>query len=60
MHFVSFIVVFGFIIIAIILFGMGLVRLHRKAPARGLISSGFVLGLTGVVISVILYGFFNL
>jgi Na+(H+)/acetate symporter ActP len=61
MHIVTFIVAAAFIIVAAILFGRGLVRLYqRNLKARGLISSGFMVGLLGVVISAILFGFFNL
>ena len=60
MHFVSFIIAFIFIIVAAILFGRGLVRIHRKEPARGLVHSGVTIGLAGIVIAAILFGFFNL
>ena len=61
MHYVSFIVVFIFILVAAILFGRGLVRLYQdNGRARGLISSGFMVGLLGVVIAAILFGFFSL
>jgi hypothetical protein len=61
MHFVSFIVAFVLILVAAVLFGRGLVRLYQdNQKARGLISSGFMVGLLGVVIAVILFGFFNL
>lgn len=60
MHFVSFIVTFVFILVAAILFGRGLVRLHQdNDKARGLISSGFMVGILGVIIATILFGFFN-
>jgi FtsH-binding integral membrane protein len=61
MHIVTFIVAALFIIIAAILFGLGLVRLYRdNDKARGLISSGFMVGLLGVVVAVVIFGFFNL
>jgi hypothetical protein len=61
MHFVTFIVAFVFILAAAILFGTGLVKLYEKnARARDLISSGFMVGLLGVVIAAIIFGFFSL
>jgi hypothetical protein len=61
MHFVTFIVAFIFIVVAAVLFGAGLVKLYEKsARARGLISSGFMVGLLGVVIAAIIFGFFSL
>jgi hypothetical protein len=61
MHFISFIVAFVFILIAAVLFGRGLVRLYQdNGRARGLISSGFMVGLLGVVIAAVLFGFFNI
>jgi hypothetical protein len=61
MHLVTFIVVFVFILVAAILFGRGLVRLYQgNQSARGLISSGFMVGLLGVVIAAIIFGVFSL
>lgn len=61
MHIVTFIVAFVFILIAAILFGRGLVRLYQhNCKARGLISSGFMVGLLGVVVAAVIFGFFNL
>lgn len=61
MHFVSFIVVLVFILIAACLFGRGLVRLYQgNEKSRGLISSGFMVGVWGIVITAILFGFFSL
>ena len=61
MHFVTFIVAVVFVLAAAVLFGCGLVRLYQKSRrAQGLISSGFMVGLLGVVVSVVLFGFFNL
>ena len=61
MHFVTFIVTFVFIIIAALLFGGGLVRLYQGSEkSRGLIASGFMVGLWGIVIGAILFGFFSL
>ncbi len=61
MHIMTFIVAFVFILVAAILFGSGLVRLYQdNRKARGLISSGFMVGLLGVVVAVVIFGFFNL
>ena len=61
MHLVTFIVAFVFILVAAILFGCGLVKLYQgNKGSRNLVSSGFMVGLLGVIISVILFGFFNL
>jgi hypothetical protein len=51
MHFVTFIVAFVFVLVAAILFGRGLVKLY---------SSGFMVGLWGVVIAAIIFGVFSL
>jgi len=46
---------------AAVLFGYGLVKLYREnGRARDLISSGFMVGLLGVVIAAVIFGFFNL
>ena len=62
MHLVTFIVVLVFVLLAAILFGRGLVRLYQNNSerARGLISTGFMFGLLGVVIAAVIFGFFNL
>jgi hypothetical protein len=61
MHFVTFIVAFIFILTAAILFGCGLVRLYQgNGQSRSLIGSGFMVGLLGVVVAAITFGFFNL
>lgn len=62
MHLVTFIVVLVFILVAIFLFGRGLAKLYQKnnRQARGLISTGFMFGLMGVVIAAIIFGVFNL
>jgi hypothetical protein len=61
MHLVSFIVALVFILAAAILFGRGLVKLYQgNGQSRGLIGSGFMIGLLGVVIAAIIFGFFNL
>jgi divalent metal cation (Fe/Co/Zn/Cd) transporter len=60
MHFVSFIIAFVLILVAAKIFGRGLVRIYKKEQARGLISGGVWVGLAGIVIAAILFGFFNL
>lgn len=62
MHFISFIVAFALILIATILFVSGLVRLHQgsEKKARGLMSSGLMVGVLGILASVIIFGFFSL
>jgi len=61
MHFVTFIVAFVFVLVAAILFGRGLVKLYQgNEQARSLISSGFMVGLLGVVIAAIIFGVFSL
>lgn len=61
MHLVTFIVALAFILVAAILFLVGLMQLHRNDPrARSTISSGFMVGLAGVVIAAIVFGFFSL
>jgi hypothetical protein len=61
MHFVSFVVTLVFILVAACLFGRGLVKLYQgNEKSRGLISSGFMVGVWGIVIAVILFGFFSL
>ena len=61
MHFVTFIVALVFILVAAILFALGLVKLYRsKEKSRCLVSSGFMVGIWGVVVAAIIFGFFNL
>jgi len=61
MHFVSFIVALVFILVAACLFGRGLVRLHQgNEKSRGLIVSGFMVGVWGIFITAILFGCFSL
>jgi len=61
MHFVSFIVFLVFVLVAVYLFGRGIVKLYRgNGKSRALISSGFMVGLWGVVVASILFGFFSL
>ena len=62
MHLVTFLLVLAFVLVAAFIFVAGLVRLYQKNnnQARSLVSTGFIIGLLGVVIAVILFGFFNL
>jgi len=61
MYFVTFIVAFVFILAAAILFGRGLVKLYQgNEQSRGLISSGFMVGLLGVLIAAIIFGVFSI
>ena len=58
---VNSIVAFVFILVAAILFLLGLVKLYQNnQKARCIISSGYAVGLVGVIIAVILFGFFSL
>ncbi len=61
MHLVTFIIVAVFVLAAILFFGGGLIRLYRKNDerARSLISTGFMIGLLGVVIAVIIFDVFS-
>ena len=60
MHFVSFIVAFVFILVAAILSVNGLVKLHQGSEkARGLIRSGLMVSILGILASVIIFGFFT-
>jgi len=61
MHLVTFIVVAVFVLAAILFFSGGLIRLYRKNDerARSLISTGFMIGLLGVVIAVIIFDVFS-
>jgi hypothetical protein len=61
MHLINFIIVLVFSLVAIGLFIRGLVlAFQKKESARGFISSGFMVGLLGVIIAVITFGFFNI
>jgi hypothetical protein len=61
MHFVSFIVVLAFILVAAILFSCGIVNLYQgNKKSRSLVSNGFIVGLWGIVVTAIIFGFFNL
>jgi hypothetical protein len=57
---ISFIICAVVFFVAAVLFGRGLVNMHgEKENARSLISSGFVVGLIGVVIAAIVFGVFT-
>jgi hypothetical protein len=58
----TFIVAIIFIIVAAILFGIGLVRLYKKSnlQARGIMSTGFIIGLVGIVIAAFIFNFGNI
>ena len=61
MHLVSFIVALVFMVVAACLFGRGLVRLYQGSEqSRGLIASGFMVGVGGIAIAALLFGFFSL
>ena len=61
MHTVTFIVAFIFVALAAIFWGRGLVNIYRdRRNARALVSTGFMIGLAGLVLAAILFGFFNL
>jgi hypothetical protein len=62
MYLVTFFAILAFTLVAAFIFGGGLVRLYQKhdRQARGLISTGFMIGLIGVVIAVIIFNVFNL
>ena len=62
MHVVTFIVAMIFILVAALTFGFGLMKLHqnKNGQARGLINTGFLIGLLGVVVCAITFGVFNL
>jgi hypothetical protein len=51
-----------FILVAALTFGFGLMKLHqnKNGQARGLINTGFLIGLLGVVVCAITFGVFNL
>lgn len=61
MFFITFIVALVVFLIAAIVFGRGLVKLYQdNRKARSYISSGFMVGLLGVIASAVIFGFFNL
>lgn len=59
---VTFIVAIVLILLAAILFGSGLVRLYQNSNlrARGLMSTGFMFGLLGIVAAAIIFNIFNI
>ena len=60
MHFISFIVALVFMVVALGLFIAGLMRLYRgKSQSRGLISSGLVTALVGIIATAVIFGFFT-
>ena len=61
MYLLTFIVALVFFLAAAIIFLYGLMQLHHDdRRARSTISSGFMVGLAGVVIAAIIFGVFNL
>jgi divalent metal cation (Fe/Co/Zn/Cd) transporter len=61
MYFVSFIIVLAFMVVALCLFIAGLMRLYRgKRPSRGLISSGFITALVGIVVTALVFNIFTI
>jgi|GEM_PF-2372726 len=62
MFFVAFIVAFVLVLLAAILFGSGLVKIYQQnnARARGIMSTGFVFGLLGIVAAAIIFNIFNI
>ena len=60
MFIVTFIVYAVFFLVAAITFGKGLVNLQRgKANARGLMTTGFTIGIWGIFAAAVIFGFFN-
>ena len=60
-YFVSFAIVVVAVLLAVIFWGRGLVNLyHSRAKARDLLSTGFMIGIWGVVVAAIIWGFFNI
>jgi FtsH-binding integral membrane protein len=58
---ISFIIVAVFIVLAVVFWGRGLMNLYRsREKARNLLSTGFMIGLWGLVLALIVFGFFNL
>lgn len=58
---VSFIIAFVLLLIGLLLFCLGLIRLYRDKPvAKGLITSGYIFGLVGVIAPAVIFGFFNI
>ncbi len=61
MHTVTFIVALIFFVIAAAVFGYALAQLYRgDLRARNTMMTGFGIGLFGVVVAAILFGFFSL
>jgi hypothetical protein len=61
MFIVTFVIVAVLCLLAAILFGRGLVRLYQdNEAAHGLITSGFTVGIWGIVVAAVIFGFFNL
>lgn len=59
-YFVTFAIVAVFVLLAVIFWARGLVNLyHSRAKARDLLSTGFMIGIWGVILAAIVYGFFN-
>lgn len=61
MHLVTFIIAAVFILVSVIYFVRGLIRLSqgKKESSLNSISTGFMIGLVGIVCSVITTCFFN-
>jgi hypothetical protein len=57
----TFIVTIVLIFLAAILFGSGLVRLYKKSyvRARSIMSTGFIIGLLGIVIAAFIFNILN-
>ena len=61
MYLVTFVIALIFFLTAAILFVLGLSKLHQgRAGSRGIISSGFMVGLLGVVVTIIVFDVFFL
>ena len=60
MPFVTFIVALVCFVVAAYVFYRGLLHLQAgKKQARGTMSAGFLIGIVGLLASVIIFGFFN-
>ena len=55
----SFVVTLPMFLAAIAVFGFGLIRKDQRASQKTM-TTGFIVGLLGVVVAAILYGFFSL
>ena len=61
MYFVSFIIAFAFMVVALCLGIAGLMSLYRnKQHSRGLISGGFITALVGIIVTAIIYNVFTI